>query len=67
MKFYKVSYVDIEDNCTWKLFPNKKDAEKFLKKDGHGYGDIISTKPELLILESTRKVDILDFTNNLHY
>ena len=67
MKFYKVSYIDNEDSCTWKLFANKKDAEKFIKEDGEEYGDIISDEPALLILESTRKKDILHFANHLHY
>lgn len=67
MRFYKVSYIDNEDNCTWKLFSNKKDAEKFIKKDGQEYGEVTTIEPELLILKSTRKADILNFTNNLIY
>jgi hypothetical protein len=67
MKFYKVSYIDSEDNCTWKLFSNKKDAEKFIKTDGHEYGDVISTEPCLLVLPSTRKADILQLINGLCY
>ncbi len=67
MKFYQVSFIDLEDNCTYKLFANKKDAEKFIKKDGHEWGDITSDEPELLILKSTRKADVLDFINRLHW
>lgn len=67
MKFYQVSFIDLEDNCTYKLFSNKKDAEKFIKVDGEEYGDIISDKPVLLILKSTRKADILDFINHISY
>ena len=67
MKFYQVSFIDFEDNCTYKLFNNKKDAEKFIKIDGDEYGEVISDKPELLILESTRKAVILSFINHLTY
>ena len=67
MKFYQVSFIDFEDNCTYKLFSNKKDAEKLIKIDGDEYGEVISDKPELLILESTRKADILSFINHLTY
>lgn len=67
MKFYQVSFIDLEDNCTYKLFANKKDAERFIKTDGHEYGEVISDEPLLLVLPSTRKADILDFINHLHY
>lgn len=67
MKFYQVSFIDFEDNCTYKLFANKKDAEKLIKIDGDEYGEVISDKPELLILKSTRKADILSFINHLTY
>jgi len=66
MKFYKVSYIDIEDSCTWKVFPNKKDAEKFIKTEGQEY-DFCAEQFELLILKSTRKADILKFVNDLCY
>lgn len=67
MKFYQVSFIDLEDNCTYKLFANKQDAEKFIKTDGEEYGDVISDEPQLLILESTRKADILNFIGHLDY
>ena len=41
MKFYQVSFIDFEDNCTYKLFSNKKDAEKMIKIDGDEYGEVI--------------------------
>ena len=66
MKFYQVSFVDHEDNCTYKLFANKKDAEKFIKTEGQEF-DFCTEEPRLLILESTRKADILNFIGHLDY
>lgn len=66
MKFYQVSFIDFEDNCTYKLFANKKDAEKFIKTDGQEF-DFCIEEPRLQILESTCKADILNFMNTLSY
>lgn len=66
MKFYQVSFIDFEDNCTYKLFSNKKDAEKFIKTDGQEFY-FCSEEPDLKILKSTRKADILDFVNHISY
>lgn len=68
MKFYQVSLIDNEDNCTYKLFPNKKEADNFIKQESsQEYGEIVSETPQVLNLESTRKIDILNFINNLSY
>jgi len=66
MKFYQVSYIDIEDNCTCKLFANKKEAEKFIKHESEDFS-FCAEEPEVLILESTRKADILNFINHVSY
>ena len=66
MKFYQVSYIDIEDNCTCKLFANKKDAENFIKDESEDYSHCVD-EPELVILKSTRKADILNFVNHISY
>ena len=66
MKFYQVSFIDHEDNATYRIFANKKDAKAFIKT-GDEYVEIISHEPELLILPSTRKSDLLKFINSLHY
>ena len=62
MKFYKVCFIDFEDNCTYKMFKNKKDAEKFIKIASIEF-DFCAEEPVLLALKSTRKADILDFIN----
>jgi hypothetical protein len=68
MKLYQVSYIDNEDNCTYKLFANKQEAQAFIKKDwSQEYGEIVSDKPEVIELPSTRKGDIIAFINQLHY
>ena len=66
MKFYQVSFIDFEDNCTYKLFANKKDAEKFIKTEGQEF-DFCTEEPRLQILKSTRKADILNFINHVSY
>ena len=68
MKIYQVSYIDNEDNCTYKLFATQKEAQKFLSEDwSQEYGEIVSDKPEVLELPSTRKSDIIEFINHLYY
>ena len=65
MRFYQVSYIDHEDNATYRIFANKKDAKAFIKT-GDKYGKIVG-EPELLIVQSTRKADLIEFINSLHY
>lgn len=68
MKIYQVSFIDNEENCTYKLFATKKEAEEFINTDWSSeYGDIVSDKPDLLKLSSTSKVDIINFINHLTY
>ena len=68
MKIYQVSFIDNEDNCTYKLFATKKEAEEFLSEDwSDEYGDIVSNEPAILNLKSNSKKDIIDFINHLHY
>ena len=66
MKFYQVSFIDLEDNCTYKLFANKKEAEEFIKHESEDFS-FCTEEPVLLILESTRKADILNFINHVSY
>jgi len=63
MKFYQVQFISIEGHNTEIFFCNKAEAKKWIKENKKEY-DYVHDEPELCILKSTKKRDIVDFINH---